>query len=194
MKDGRRASSRSARRCSRRSDYIYDFSFPEEDGKPNPHLWTDPTYAIKYARCIATRSVRTTQRTPAITQQNRKAFTDKATALADALRTDQQTVPDGNRQAADLPRRVRVLREGPTAGRSSAPSSRRTSRIRRPRRSRESSTRSKAENVPAIFGSEVFPSNVLEEIGNATGARYEDTLRDDDLPGEPGDPNTPGWA
>ena len=38
-----------------------------------------------------------------------------------------------------------------------------------------------------IFGSEVFPSAVLEEIGRATGARYEDTLRDDDLPGAPGD-------
>ena len=24
------------------SDYIYDFSFPKEEGKPNPHLWTDP--------------------------------------------------------------------------------------------------------------------------------------------------------
>jgi ABC-type Zn uptake system ZnuABC Zn-binding protein ZnuA len=45
----------------------------------------------------------------------------------------------------------------------------------------------KAEKVPTIFGSEVFPSGVLEEIGRATGARYEDTLRDDDLPGEPGE-------
>ena len=43
------------------------------------------------------------------------------------------------------------------------------------------------ENVPTIFGSEVFPSAVLEEIGRATGAAYEATLRDDDLPGEPGD-------
>jgi hypothetical protein len=42
--------------------------------------------------------------------------------------------------------------------------------------------------VPVIFGSEVFPSQVLAEIGQATGARYEDTLRDDDLPGAPGDP------
>ena len=25
-------------------EYIYDFSFPEEDGKPNPHLWTDPRW------------------------------------------------------------------------------------------------------------------------------------------------------
>ena len=45
-----------------------------------------------------------------------------------------------------------------------------------------------AENVPTIFGSEVFPSVVLEEVGRATGARYEDSLRDDDLPGAPGDP------
>ncbi|MCP6503190.1 metal ABC transporter substrate-binding protein, partial [Klebsiella pneumoniae] len=45
-----------------------------------------------------------------------------------------------------------------------------------------------AEQVPTIFGSEVFPSDALEEVGRATGARYEDTLRDDDLPGEPGEP------
>lgn len=45
----------------------------------------------------------------------------------------------------------------------------------------------KAENVTTIFGSEVFPSAVLEEVGRATGARYEDSLRDDDLPGAPGD-------
>ena len=41
--------------------------------------------------------------------------------------------------------------------------------------------------VPAIFGSEVFPSPVLEQIGKETGARYVDVLRDDDLPGAPGD-------
>jgi ABC-type Zn uptake system ZnuABC Zn-binding protein ZnuA len=42
--------------------------------------------------------------------------------------------------------------------------------------------------VPVVFGSEVFPSAVLEQIAKETGARYEDTLRDDDLPGKPGDP------
>jgi ABC-type Zn uptake system ZnuABC Zn-binding protein ZnuA len=46
----------------------------------------------------------------------------------------------------------------------------------------------RAEKVPVVFGSEVFPSKVLAEVGSATGARYEDTLRDDDLPGEPGEP------
>ncbi|HXF36487.1 MAG TPA: metal ABC transporter substrate-binding protein, partial [Actinomycetota bacterium] len=43
--------------------------------------------------------------------------------------------------------------------------------------------------VPAIFGSEVFPSPVLEQIARETGARYVDDLRDDDLPGEPGEPD-----
>jgi ABC-type Zn uptake system ZnuABC Zn-binding protein ZnuA len=40
--------------------------------------------------------------------------------------------------------------------------------------------------VPAIFGSEVFPSTVLEQIAKETGAAYYDDLRDDEPPGEPG--------
>jgi manganese/iron transport system substrate-binding protein len=42
----------------------------------------------------------------------------------------------------------------------------------------------RAEGVPAIFGSEVFPSRVLEQIGREAGVRYYDELRDDDLPGD----------
>ncbi|HZQ85409.1 MAG TPA: metal ABC transporter substrate-binding protein, partial [Acidimicrobiales bacterium] len=45
----------------------------------------------------------------------------------------------------------------------------------------------KREKVPAIFGSEVFPSTVLAQIGTEAGVRYVETLRDDDLPGRPGD-------
>jgi ABC-type Zn uptake system ZnuABC Zn-binding protein ZnuA len=46
----------------------------------------------------------------------------------------------------------------------------------------------KAQHIPAIFGSEVFPSPVLAQIAAETGAKYEASLRDDDLPGSPGDP------
>jgi ABC-type Zn uptake system ZnuABC Zn-binding protein ZnuA len=46
----------------------------------------------------------------------------------------------------------------------------------------------RTEHVPAIFGSEVFPSPVLAQIAAETGATYEDSLRDDDLPGDPGQP------
>ena len=46
----------------------------------------------------------------------------------------------------------------------------------------------RANDVPAIFGSEVYPSRVLEVIGRETGANYISSLRDDELPGNPGDP------
>jgi hypothetical protein len=39
-----------------------------------------------------------------------------------------------------------------------------------------------------VFGSEVFPSPVLEQIAAESGAEYIDDLRDDDLPGAPGEP------
>jgi hypothetical protein len=35
----------------------------------------------------------------------------------------------------------------------------------------------------------VFPSPVLEQIAAETGATYVDDLRDDDLPGDAGDPD-----
>jgi ABC-type Zn uptake system ZnuABC Zn-binding protein ZnuA len=48
-------------------------------------------------------------------------------------------------------------------------------------------TQVRESGVLAIFGSEVFPSPVLEQIGAEAGVRYIDVLRDDDLVGEPGD-------
>ena len=38
------------------SEYAYDFSFPKSGGKPNPHLWTDPLYAVATRRSCATTS------------------------------------------------------------------------------------------------------------------------------------------
>ena len=80
------------------ADYLYDFSFPEEDGKPNPHLWTDPTYAIKYADVVRDTLVEARpgqRRRP--TPRNHDAFVAQATALSDALRG---RPGDGARRAA----------------------------------------------------------------------------------------------
>jgi ABC-type Zn uptake system ZnuABC Zn-binding protein ZnuA len=43
------------------------------------------------------------------------------------------------------------------------------------------------EKVPAVFGSEVFPSKVLHKIASEAGVRYVTTLRDDVLPGTAGE-------
>ena len=45
----------------------------------------------------------------------------------------------------------------------------------------------KAAGVPAIFGSEVFPSKVIDQIGREAGVQYVETLADDDLPNQTGD-------
>ena len=42
----------------------------------------------------------------------------------------------------------------------------------------------KKENVPAIFGSEVFPSKVEDQIAKEAKIKHITTLRDDDLPGK----------
>lgn len=167
-------------------DYIFDFSFPEEDGKPNPHLWTDPTYAIEYANVITETFSAEDPENADYYEQNLAAFTKKAEALADALRTDQASVPEGNLKLVtyhdayayfaqtfgwDVVGAVQPKNfEDPTPVEVAA-----------------LIDQVGSEGVTTIFGSEVFPSAVLEEIGRATGVRYEDTLRDDDLPGEPGD-------
>ena len=49
------------------------------------------------------------------------------------------------------------------------------------------------EDVPAVFGSEVFPSDVLDAIADETGAAYVGDLSDDALPGDPGSSEHTYW-
>lgn len=170
-----------------RDQWIFDFSFPEKDGKPNPHLWTDPTYAINYAQVIADALAQRDPDNAAYYQQNASRFTESANQLIGALRADQETIPENRRVLLTYHDAYAYF--GRTFGwkvigavqvsNFEDPSPRDVSRL---------IEQIRAENVPVIFGSEVFPSSVLEEIGRTTGARYEDTLRDDDLPGAPGEP------
>ena len=41
-----------ADRAISRDEWVFDFSFPEAGGHPNPHLWTSPMLAFKYAELI----------------------------------------------------------------------------------------------------------------------------------------------
>ncbi len=169
------------------SDYIYDFSFPEEDGKPNPHLWTDPTWAIKYAEGARDALTEADPAGETTYQDNFATFQEEATALSDALVSDQASIPDGNKELLTYHDAYAYFAKtyGWTVIGAIQPQS---FEDPTPREVAALIDQVEAEEVPVIFGSEVFPSKVLQEVGRATGARYEDTLRDDDLPGEPGDP------
>ena len=94
------------------SDYIYDFSFPKEDGKPNPHLWTDPLYAIKYAAVIRDEFTKLDPAGSDYYAANYDAFEKKATELADARARRPRVGAGWQPQVADISRCLRVLREG----------------------------------------------------------------------------------
>jgi ABC-type Zn uptake system ZnuABC Zn-binding protein ZnuA len=168
------------------SDYIYDFSFPKKDGKPNPHLWTDPLFAIKYADETAAALSKHDPANKDYYETNRVAFDARATALSDALKIAQATIPNGKKELLTYHDAYayfgrdygwKILGavqpsnfEDPT-----------------PQEVAKLVDQVRSEKVPVIFGSEVFPSKILKQISQEAGARYEDTLRDDDLPGKPGD-------
>lgn len=167
-------------------DYIYDFSFPKEEGKPNPHLWTDPTYAVKYAGVIRDALVAADAGNADYYRANYGLFEAKAMALDAALRSDQQSVPVDGRKLLTYHDAYAYFAKtyGWTVIGAIQPEN---FEDPTPKEVAELIDQISAEQVPVIFGSEVFPSKVLAEIGRATDARYEDTLRDDDLPGKPGD-------
>ena len=169
------------------SEYIYDFSFPKQEGKPNPHLWTDPTYAIRYAAVIRDALIAADGDNADRYRANYVTFNARAEALDVALRADQETIPTGGRELLTYHDAYAYFAKtyGWTVIGAIQP---KNFEDPTPKEVAALIDQIKAEKVPVIFGSEVFPSEVLAEIGRATGARYEDTLRDDDLPGNPGDP------
>ncbi len=167
-------------------EYLYDFSFPEDEGKPNPHLWTDPTLAKEYARHIADTMAEADPDNADAYQANKDAFDEIMDDFDVVLRESLDTVPVENRKLLtyhDAYAYWAKTYDWTVIG------------AVQPADFGEPTPKDVADlidqvrdaGVPAIFGSEVFPSPVLEQIADEAGASYVDDLRDDDLPGEPGD-------
>ncbi|MFM9093631.1 MAG: metal ABC transporter substrate-binding protein, partial [Acidimicrobiaceae bacterium] len=169
------------------SEYIFDFSFPKEGGKPNPHLWTNPPMAKKYAQVIRDVLVRRDPSNASIYERNFSAFALKIDSLDEATKTATATIPEDQRKLLTYHDAYAYFATnyGFTVVGAIQPSS---FDEPTPKDIAELISQVKSQKVKAIFGSEVFPSTVLEQIGAETGVRYVDVLRDDDLLGEPGDP------
>jgi ABC-type Zn uptake system ZnuABC Zn-binding protein ZnuA len=167
-------------------DWIYDFSFPKSEGKPNPHLWTDPKYTKMYAR-VARDEL--TKLDPAGKAAYAQAYTKYATqvdALDAAMRASFATIPSKNRKLLTYHDAYAYFSQDYDFAVIGAIQ---PSDFEEPTAKDVAGLIDQIEEtkVPAIFGSEVFPSPVLEQLGKETGVRYVDSLRDDDLPGTPGD-------
>jgi len=169
-------------------EYVYDFSFPKEAGDPNPHLWPNPWYALRYAEIVKDELSAADPENTDYYEQNFIAFEQRIRELDAAIRATIETIPPENRKlltyhdswAYFAPLYGMTVIGAIQPADFAEPSAREVAAI---------IEQIRRENVPAIFGSEVFPSPVLEQIARETGAAYVDDLRDDDLPGEPGDPN-----
>jgi ABC-type Zn uptake system ZnuABC Zn-binding protein ZnuA len=168
-------------------EWVFDFSFPEDEGHPNPHLWTNPPFAKRYAEIIAeTLSARDPENADYYAE-NLTRFSDALDALDAAIATAVETVPEENRKlltyhdswAYFAPRYGFVVIGAVQPSDFSEPSPQEVAAL---------IDQIRAEGVPAVFGSEVFASDVLEQIAGEAGATYIDQLRDDAPPGEPNAP------
>jgi len=169
-----------------KSEYAYDFSFPKSGGKPNPHLWTDPKYALKYAEIVRDDLSERDPANAGYYRANYAKFKTRIGELDTAMRTSFNTIPRAKRKLLtyhdayayfgrdygwDIVGAIQVSDfEDPT-----------------PKEVARLIDQVRKEKVPAIFGSEVFPSPVLAQIGEEAKVKYVDVLRDDDLPGKPGE-------
>ncbi len=171
----------------KQGEYVFDFSFPKEQGHPNPHLWLNPEYAMRYATLVRDELVRLDPKNKDVYEHNTTLFTNKIETLDQAIKAAIQTIPPNNRRLLTyhdswpyFARRygfqvIGAVQPSDFADPSPKEVMRLIDQIRK-------------EKVPAVFGSEVFPSPVLEQIAKEGKSRYIDKLRDDELPGMPGDP------
>ena len=168
--------------------YVYDFSFPKEAGSPNPHLWPNPMYALRYAEIARDALARRDPANADYYRKNHDAFKARIEALDKAIMETIHSIPAANRKlltyhdsfAYFAPRYGMTVIGAIQPSDFAEPSAQDIANL---------ITQLKAEKVPAIFSSEVFPSPVLDQIAKEAGVQYVDTLRDDDLPGKPGDAN-----
>jgi len=165
--------------------YIYDFSFPKDGGKPNPHLWTNPPMAKQYAEVVRDVLSRLDPAHADLFARNFAAFAEKIDALDAAMITATATIPEAQRKLLTYHDAYAYfsVHYGYTVIGAIQPSS---FDEPTPKEIANLITQVRESGVTAVFGSEVFPSPVLEQIGAETGVRYVDVLRDDDLLGEPG--------
>ncbi|HLO50787.1 MAG TPA: metal ABC transporter substrate-binding protein [Kamptonema sp.] len=164
------------------NDWLFDFSFPKEKGDPNPHLWVNPKYAEAYAKLAAEQL---TQLDPAgkdYYATNLKNYLQRLDELDKATRAIVASIPEKNRKLltyhdswAYWAREygfevIGAIQPSDFKEPSAQDVAKLVDQVRK-------------TGVPAIFGSEVYPSKVEEQIAREANIKTANTA-DDELPGE----------
>lgn len=167
---------------------IYDFSFPEENGDPNPHLWMNVLYAIKFANLTRDKLIEMDPKNVNYYSANAENYNSLLKKLDNDIMRAVQTVPPENRKlltyhdswayfATRYGMKVIGAIQPSDFGEPS------------PQDVAKLIDQIRLEKVPAIFASEVFPSKVVDQIGKEGNVTFVQTLSDDVLPGQVGDRN-----
>ena len=158
----------------------------EEEGEPDPHLLLDPNFAIRYAKVVFVNLAAHDPDNRDFYEANFNEYTARLLALDEAIHAATATIPESNRRLLTYHDSfgyfairygyivIGAIQPSDTA----QPSAQEVVAL---------IEQLLAEGVPAIFGSALFPADVLDQIASETGATVS-TLLDEDLPGQPGDP------
>jgi ABC-type Zn uptake system ZnuABC Zn-binding protein ZnuA len=160
---------------------------PGNVASANPHTWTSPVLAARWVGPLTERIIELVPSREGAIRDNANALSAELAALDEEIGEALRDVPEDRRKlvvyhdAWEYFGReyglevVGALQAVSFAEPSAAELARMVKQIR-------------DEGVRVFFGSEVFPSDVLEALEAETGARYVLDLADDRLPGDPGDP------
>jgi ABC-type Zn uptake system ZnuABC Zn-binding protein ZnuA len=169
-------------------DWIFDFSFPKEKGDPNPHLWLNVDYASKFGNLTCDKLIEMDPSNSEYYITNSEKYTNLLEKLDTGIKKSIETIPLENRKlltyhdswAYFAPRYGMTVIGVIQASDFSDPS---------PKDIADLIDQVRIEKVPAIFASEVFPTNIVDQIAKEANVTIVETLSDDDLPGNPGDNN-----
>jgi ABC-type Zn uptake system ZnuABC Zn-binding protein ZnuA len=171
-----------------KADWIFDFSFPKEKGDPNPHLWLNVDYAIKFANLTRDKLIEIDPSNSKYYTENSNKYTKLLKQLDNGIKKSIMTIPPENRKlltyhdswAYFAPRYGMKVIGAIQPSDFGEPSAKDVADL---------IDQVRAEKVPAIFASEVFPTNIIDQIAKEGNITVIETLSDDNLPGKPGDTN-----
>jgi ABC-type Zn uptake system ZnuABC Zn-binding protein ZnuA len=168
--------------------WIFDFSFPKEQGHPNPHLWLNPENAMNFANLTKDKLIAMDPNNTDYYTENAKKYITLLKQLDEGIKAAVQSVPPENRKlityhdswAYFAPRYNMTVIGAVQPSDFSEPSPLDIAKL---------IDQIKTEKVPAIFASEVFSNRITDQIAKEAGVNIVQTLSDDALPGNLTSPN-----
>ena len=170
------------------AQWVFDFSFPKEEGDPNPHLWLNVAYAVKFANLTRDKLIEMDPQNAQYYSDNTDRYISLLKKLDGGIMQAVQTVPSESRKlltyhdswAYFAPRYNMTVIGAVQPSDFGEPTPQEVARL---------IDQIRSERVPVIFASEVFPTEIVDQIAKEGNVEVVETLSDDDLPGDSGDPN-----